>query len=475
MKKQHIETLTGMLPDTWQLYQRSELYPSIQFDNLSGYSHSHYENCIAGVELVKQIQNLEFFKNNYLQPQNQKDSNNPIQFWINLLSHFWDGQIDRVFCDEVLKCGEKQPKEGYPPNPDNKPWILLDKIKPMNLNNGVLLYHHFTEANIKLTYGLYHDVINALAELEPIKHPDIRLLVIEHKLKELKYHFCKNASVLGPYIAGGDFDSINYDDHEKRAYGHININYKAGNAYASFASDDHVVEENWTINYSAQMYIDKLFNVWEYTDGSLIKFHDKTKKPQWRIDSRIADELQKHAECIVKLMKPLLGIPSLKLGIEEFLRSGIICGNQPKWQPCSIDWSYICELDRSINELGILEHQSNVNASVPMPENKKMYLEIDAAERTLTIGDDKIFIKGHKTWMFLKDLISTKKQEQFLCQNDNLGYIIKSALDSLRRLLKGKNCKLDLIINSTKGRGYSLNPNVHTTNSGQVGIRRTRS
>ncbi|NQT03268.1 MAG: hypothetical protein HQ580_14670 [Planctomycetes bacterium] len=98
------------------------------------------------------------------------------------------------------------------------------------------------------------------------------------------------------------------------------------------------------------------------------------------------------------------------------------------------------------------------------------YTEIDLAERTLIIGEDKHLITSEPAWGFLKTLVDNKRQNKVTPQKDGL-VNWKSAIDMLRRQI-GKEA-YHQIVKASKGL-YWLEPSVKISGGSQVGIKLTK-
>ncbi len=100
------------------------------------------------------------------------------------------------------------------------------------------------------------------------------------------------------------------------------------------------------------------------------------------------------------------------------------------------------------------------------PEQTPVYVEIDLAARTLTVGTD-TFTPSDRVWEFLKELADAKRHS--LPEPKHKDW--KSAVDMLRRKIGKEN--LSRVIESTQS-GYKLGADVTLKGGGQVGIRPTR-
>lgn len=102
--------------------------------------------------------------------------------------------------------------------------------------------------------------------------------------------------------------------------------------------------------------------------------------------------------------------------------------------------------------------------------HSQVYIELNVAERTLTIGTKPYHITSEPVWGFLKTLVDNKRQDKVTPKIDG-AVDWKSSIDMLRRKIGKENYKL--VVTSTKGL-YFLSPSVKVTGFGQVAIRKTK-
>jgi hypothetical protein len=109
---------------------------------------------------------------------------------------------------------------------------------------------------------------------------------------------------------------------------------------------------------------------------------------------------------------------------------------------------------------------------------KSVYVELNLAERSLTIGTNTKSVSSESVWNFLKTLADNKKQGQIIptCEMRDGGNIYwKNSMDMLRRMVNkmvGKN-GIQAVVESSRN-GYQLAPGVKITGGAQVGIRPTK-
>ena len=72
-------------------------------------------------------------------------------------------------------------------------------------------------------------------------------------------------------------------------------------------------------------------------------------KMNWFVEAKAVSSLEKTARKIDKLLLPLSKIKSCKEYAEKVNK--ILRNGTPKWMPCSIQWTYVKELDEFIKEL----------------------------------------------------------------------------------------------------------------------------
>lgn len=112
----------------------------------------------------------------------------------------------------------------------------------------------------------------------------------------------------------------------------------------------------------------------------------------------------------------------------------------------------------------VLEHVS----SQPL---ESVYCSIDCATRSITIGSKKFTITSENQWDFVRRLIQGLKDGELVPRLEGeTDY--KNSVDGLRRKLSRKNLHHIIISNND---GYKLHPSVNIINTGQIGIRRTKS
>ncbi|MBC8217611.1 MAG: hypothetical protein H8E73_04035 [Planctomycetes bacterium] len=104
------------------------------------------------------------------------------------------------------------------------------------------------------------------------------------------------------------------------------------------------------------------------------------------------------------------------------------------------------------------------------PEQEQLYVELNLAERTLTIGTDINRITSENEWDFLKTLASNTKIGCITPRMDG-SKNRKNAVDTLRRNI-GKDSLHQVI--SFSNDGYFLDPSVKLSGGSQIGIRTTR-
>ena len=127
---------------------------------------------------------------------------------------------------------------------------------------------------------------------------------------------------------------------------------------------------------------------------------------------------------------------------------------------------------RLIEEFGFKETQHERMQTDSKLCRERVNVELDIAERTLTIGTDEKFISSESTWNFLKTLVDNKKQKRITPRRD--GQIDwKNAVDTLRRIIKKDSISLRDIITSSRD-GYRLAQGVTIKGGGQIGIRSTK-
>jgi hypothetical protein len=103
-------------------------------------------------------------------------------------------------------------------------------------------------------------------------------------------------------------------------------------------------------------------------------------------------------------------------------------------------------------------------------EAAPIYTEINAAERTVTVGADECRISSEKIWDFFTTLIGNKKKGRHTPRSDGLNNW-KNAVDTLRRQIGKDNLKQLLHF---AGDGYYLRPSVKIKYHSQVAIRKTK-
>jgi len=102
--------------------------------------------------------------------------------------------------------------------------------------------------------------------------------------------------------------------------------------------------------------------------------------------------------------------------------------------------------------------------------NLPVYIAMDIANRTVTVGSKTTNITSEKVWDFLKDLRSAKRDDRIVPHLDG-AVDNKNNVDQLRRKI-GKDELHKLVIFANDG--YKLNPATKIINDAQIGIRKTK-
>ena len=103
-------------------------------------------------------------------------------------------------------------------------------------------------------------------------------------------------------------------------------------------------------------------------------------------------------------------------------------------------------------------------------DSVQIYVELNLAERLLTIGTEKYRISSEQVWNFLGTLVHNSRTRRITPRFDN-SHNWKNAVDTLRRQISKK--RLYHVIYSSRD-GYFLAGAVNLKYGSQIGIRKTR-
>ena len=113
---------------------------------------------------------------------------------------------------------------------------------------------------------------------------------------------------------------------------------------------------------------------------------------------------------------------------------------------------------------------ANKDAMPKDDSSASMYVELNAAERTVTFGCTSCKVTSEQAWDLLKTLISNNGQDRITPRDDD-GRDRKNAVDTLRRQIGKDNLRLLI---QTSRHGYYLQPSVQIRYSSQRRIKRTK-
>lgn len=223
-------------------------------------------------------------------------------------------------------------------------------------------------------------VINSLDKflngVDVNENPTARLALIEQFLLETEYNFFRNAQAIGPYMPSEDYPPNYWND----GMVDIDLGSKPGTLRAeiiggrkircSFSPDGKNSKPiEWILEggdevcgYGREDYKREVFETWNYTTGKFLGRWQTDKRAFWFLDCD--PEFKSYIEHVIELSLPLFKNKDYKELARNIIKT--VTNDQPEWWPGEVQWSYVAELDRMIQECRLARNIYNqVNDEIP--------------------------------------------------------------------------------------------------------------